>query len=173
MDIERMKKLLSSEIEAGNKVKAVREVIKTYDTRKHDMYDNTSEILKPSIDVQKSIDEKQDKVIKQLKENNEELVEAINFDPTKAISWEGKKLPALDWHDYEDEVEDEVEDEGESEDEEVKPSTSEKKPQVVNLDKGITDEYKTLLEDKGLPLPSEVMKEGLDTNELIKKVNEK
>ena len=29
MDIERMKRLLSSGIEAGNKVKAVREVIKT------------------------------------------------------------------------------------------------------------------------------------------------
>ena len=29
MDIERMKKLLTSGIEAGNKVKAVREVVKT------------------------------------------------------------------------------------------------------------------------------------------------
>ena len=70
MDIERMKKLLSSGIEAGNKVKAVREVIKTYNTRKQDMYDDTAEILKPSIDTQKSIkesiDEKQDKVIEQL-----------------------------------------------------------------------------------------------------------
>ena len=70
MDIERMKKLLSSGIEDGNKVKAVREVIKTYNTRKQDMYDDTAEILKPSIDTQKSIkesiDEKQDKVIEQL-----------------------------------------------------------------------------------------------------------
>ena len=71
MDIERMNKLLSSEIEAGNKVKAVSEVIKTYNTRKQDMYDDTSEILKPSIDAQKSakesINEKQDKIINQLK----------------------------------------------------------------------------------------------------------
>ena len=34
MDIERMKKLLTSGIEAGNKVKEVREVIKTYKTQK-------------------------------------------------------------------------------------------------------------------------------------------
>ena len=50
-----MKKLLESGIEAGNKVKAVREVIKTYDTRKQDMYDNTSEIFKPSLDIQKEM----------------------------------------------------------------------------------------------------------------------
>ena len=53
MDIERMKKLLQSGIEAGKKTKAVREVVKTYENRKQDVYDDTAEILKPSIDVQK------------------------------------------------------------------------------------------------------------------------
>jgi len=81
MDIERMKKLLKSGIEAGNKVKAVREVVKTYNTQKQDMYDATSEILEPSIDAQKSvkksIDEKQDEVIKQLQENQKALTEGI------------------------------------------------------------------------------------------------
>ena len=75
MDIERMKKLLSSGIEAGNKVKQVREVIKTYKTQKQDMYDDTAEILKPSIEVQKNvkktIDEKQNKLIEKLQENKE------------------------------------------------------------------------------------------------------
>ena len=70
-----MKKLLTSGIEAGNKVKAVREVVKTYKTQKQDMYDDTKEILKPSIDVQKkvkeAIDEKQNKLIKKLQENKE------------------------------------------------------------------------------------------------------
>lgn len=37
MDIERMKKLISSGIEAGNKVKAVREVVKTNKTQKQDV----------------------------------------------------------------------------------------------------------------------------------------
>ena len=71
MDIERMKKLLRSGIEAGNKVKAAREVIKTYKTQKQDVYDDTAEILKPTIDAQKSIkesvDKKQDEVIDQLR----------------------------------------------------------------------------------------------------------
>ena len=75
MDIERMKKLLSSGIEAENKVKAVREVIKTFKTQKQDMYDDTEEILKPSIEVQKkvkaTIDEKQNKLIEKLQENKE------------------------------------------------------------------------------------------------------
>ena len=70
-----MKKLLRSGIEAGNKVKAAREVIKTYKTQKQDMYDDTTEILKPSnsIEVQKevkkTIDDKQNKVIEQLQKN--------------------------------------------------------------------------------------------------------
>ena len=121
MDIERMKKLLESEIEAGNKVKAVREVIKTYNTRKQDMYDDTSEILKPSMDFQKEMkkktDEKQDEIINQLKKNQEKIVEAIEFNPAEAITWKGEKLPALDYHYDEDEGE------GEGEGEEVKPST--------------------------------------------------
>ena len=82
MDIERMKKLLNSGIEAENNVNAVREVIKTYNTQKQDMYDDTAEILKPSIDAQKSvkesIDEKQDKVIEQLQENQKALTEGID-----------------------------------------------------------------------------------------------
>ena len=60
-----------------NRVKAVREVIKTHKTQKQDMYDDTAELLKPSIDAQKSIkesvDEKQDKVIKQLQTNQKDI----------------------------------------------------------------------------------------------------
>ena len=62
-----MKRLLNIKIEAGNKIRAVRGVIKTYKTQKQDMYDDTKEILKPSIEVQKkvkkTIDEKQNKLI--------------------------------------------------------------------------------------------------------------
>ena len=72
-----MKKLLSSGIEAGNKVKEVREVIKSYKTQKQDMYDDTAEILKPSIEIKKkvkeTIDEKQNKLIKKLQENKETI----------------------------------------------------------------------------------------------------
>ena len=55
-----MKRLLSSGIEAGNKLKAVREVIKTYTKQKQDMYDDTKELLKP-IEVQKEVKKSIDK----------------------------------------------------------------------------------------------------------------
>ena len=75
MDIEQIQKLINNKIEAGNKVKEVRKVIKTYKTQKQDMYDDTAEILKPSIKVQKqlknTIDEKQNKLIEKLQENKE------------------------------------------------------------------------------------------------------
>ena len=116
MDIERMKRLLSSGIEAGKKVKAVREEIKTYSERKQDMYDDTAEILKPSIDVQKevkkTIDEKQDKIIEQLQGNQKALEEGLEAyqralifkdelpgeigDETKAIEHKITKGIALD-----------------------------------------------------------------------------
>ena len=53
---------------------------------------------------------------------------------------------------------------GDDEDDEAKPSTSEKKPQILNLDKGISPEYKSFLEDNGLPPPSKIFNEGLDPN---------
>ena len=90
-----------------------------------------------------------------------------------------KNCQPKDWDEGKDWDGDEGEDEGgdagedEGEDEEVKPSTSEKKLQIINLDKGITDEYKNLLEEKGLPLPSEILKEGLDPDKFVTKVNDK
>ena len=82
MDIEQIQKLINNKIEAGNKIKTVREVIKTYKTQKQDMYDDTAEILKPSIDAQKlvkeSIDKNQDKLIEQLQENQKALTDGIN-----------------------------------------------------------------------------------------------
>ena len=75
MDIEQIQKLINNKIKAGNKVKEVRKAIKTYKTQKQDMYDDTAEILKPSIKVQKelknTIDEKQNKLIEKLQENKE------------------------------------------------------------------------------------------------------
>ena len=171
-----MKKLLSSGIEAGNKTKAVRQVIKTYETKKQDMYDDTAEIFKPTIDVQKSvketIDKKQDELIEQLKNNQEQIVKAIESDPTKAITYDGEKLPELDWYDDEEDIDEEDTDDKEKE---VEPSTSEKKPQKTffNLNKGISEEYKKFLEDKEYPLPSDIMNEGKDPSAIIKKVEGK
>ena len=52
MDIERMKKLLNRKIEVGEKVNEVREVVKNYNREKRDMYDDATELFKPSIKAQ-------------------------------------------------------------------------------------------------------------------------
>ena len=98
MDIEQFKKLSTSKIEAGRKTRAIRSTLKKYDEEKQDAYEGVSESFKPLIDVQKSvkesIDEKQDKLIKQLQENQNQIVQAIEFDPKKAITYEGEPLPS-------------------------------------------------------------------------------
>ena len=70
-----MGKLLTSKIKAGKKIEEVHEILKDYEERKQDMSIGTAEFFKPSIDVQKSvkktIDNKQDELITQLAINDE------------------------------------------------------------------------------------------------------
>ena len=48
-----------------------------------------------------------------------------------------------------------------------------KKTSVINLDKGINDDYKTLLKDKGYDLPSEFFNEQKNVDDTIEKVKAK
>ena len=175
MDIERMKKLLESGIEAGNKVKAVREVIKTYDTRKQDMYDNTSEILKPSIEVQKkvrkTIDEKQDKMIEQLQENQKALTKGLSdiSEPFERIMMLKEELPKM--LDYEKSEEPEKQDE----------DILSKGPTILEIDnnfdkndKIILNNYK-LAEPKYLTQlhPQKLMEEREQSVEIAKSIGRK
>ena len=51
MDIERFKKLSIPKIEAGKKTRAIRNKIKEYQTTKQDVYEGTSELYEPLINV--------------------------------------------------------------------------------------------------------------------------
>ena len=157
MDIERMKKLLTSGIEAGNKVKAVREVVKTYKTQKQDMYDDTAEILKPSIEVQKnikeSIDNKQDKVIEQLQKNQKAITSGLediaimNALPALQAPIETTKLLM----DYKPILMDDIDGE------------PEKKPSYKSdIDEGFTNNEIQKLIDYNLSPPSLILKSHLD-----------
>ena len=171
MDIERYKRLATAKVKAGRATKAVRDTLKDVEYSKQDQYEERGEIFKPIIESQKevkeAVDEKQDELIKRLREGQDEIIKAIEYDPKKAITYEGKKLPELDYgvdddDDYEHIVE--IGDE--------KPSTSKPNPKVINLDKGINDDYKQFLDDKKLPMPSELV--GSDKiNSWVKKVNDK
>ena len=77
MDVKQFEKLSNLKITAGNKTRDIRNVFKEYRIQKQDAYEGVSEQLKPLIDTQesvkKTIDEKQDKLIKQL-ENNQKAI---------------------------------------------------------------------------------------------------
>ena len=183
MNIERFKSISEAKIKAGKQVGNVRNTLKQIEHRRQDIQEDLSETFKPIVtaqeEVKEAIDKKQDKLIKQLQENQTNIIQAIEYDPTKALTYDGSKLPELDW-DYDEGDEDEgdifgddIVGDGGDKDEKDKPSTSQKKVGTLNLDKGITTEYQQLLEDKGYDLPSVIFNEKKDVSETIKKVQSK
>ena len=60
---------------------------------------------------------------------------------------------------------------GKDEGEKVKPSTS--KITTLNINKEIDDDYKTFLEGKDLPLPSKIIDENMDLDDIMKKTKQK
>ena len=81
MDISQFQKISNSKIEAGREIRAVRNDLKEYKEAKQDVQEGLSETFKPIIDVQKSvqksIDEKQDKVIEQLQKNQKAITSGL------------------------------------------------------------------------------------------------
>ena len=81
MDIKQFEKLSNAKIVAGKKTRDVRNMLKQYKKEKQDSYEGISEIYKPLIDTQesvkKSIDEKQDKLIKQLQDNQKAITSGL------------------------------------------------------------------------------------------------
>ena len=84
----------------------------------------------------------------------------------KQLLFDGEKLPLLE-DAYDKDVED-VEDDEDVEDK--KPTTSAK---IFNLDKGINDDHKEFLSQKKLELPSAILKNNIDVDDSIKKVESK
>ena len=167
-----MMKISQAKINAGKQVRNVRKTLKQIEHGRQDIQEELSEVYKPIVtaqeDVKQTIDEKQDKLIKQLQENQNNLIQAIEYDPTEALTYDGSKLPELDWDSDEGDEGDWDSDEGDEGDLDSdegdegdldKPSTSQKKVGTLNINKGITTEYKKLLEDKGYELPSEIFNE--------------
>ena len=191
MDIEQIQKLINNKIEAGNKVKEVRKAIKTYKTQKQDMYDDTAEILKPSIKVQKelkntidekqnklieklqenkeTVDKKQDEVIKQLKENQVELIKSVDV-LSDIMSKQGSVSGAQRWvddlpSDYDplDIIGEEDEDEDEVEVEPKEKPKEEPKSLFNDSDTEIIKKYGFDPTLKNLPTDEEIKKQMAST----------
>ena len=95
MDISQFQKLSNSKIEAERKIRAVRNDLKEYKEAKQDAQEGLSEIYKPIIDVQKSIDEKQDELIDQLQRNQQALTQVIDANQ-KAIIFDTELPKAIE-----------------------------------------------------------------------------
>ena len=143
MDIERIKRLSESKIKADDSVKKVRNTLKEYRIGRQDVQEDLSEVYKPIVkvqdDVKKTIDEKQDAVIKQLQKNQKEIssglqeLALVNTLPVELPSKEPTKLPL----DYKPEM---------------------MKPQYKsNIDKGFTGEEMQKLIGYELLAPSDVL----------------
>lgn len=91
-------------------------------------------LREPLIEQQEKRDEKRDKLIEQLKDSQERIVQAIEYDPQKALTSEGKSLPEVHWDpcrknkfidtDDEEDTKDTDEEEEEYESSEEEPGTS-------------------------------------------------
>lgn len=136
MDIEKLKKYTQDKIEAGNSIKQARQIIKNEQYEKQDLYEGISEKYKPLLDKQESIkeaiDEKQDKLIKQLQNNQRGLEDMILYaGAPERLPSTTTKLPI----DYQPSM------------------TTSKKGVISNLDNGFDTNEILMLKDYGLPPP--------------------
>ena len=81
MDIERIKKISEAKINAGKQVRDVRKTLKEFKDRTQDVQEELSEVYKPIVkaqeDVKQTIDEKQDKMLEQLQNNQKAITSGL------------------------------------------------------------------------------------------------
>ena len=130
MNIEETKKIIQNKIQADEAARQVRSQMKTYIHEKQNVREGFTETFKPLIEtsekVKESIDTQQNKLIKQLQENQLALTEGLDknklaitsgFDKMDEVKkWDIEQLPG-----YEAIEEPEISDEPEIEEEEEKP----------------------------------------------------
>ena len=83
MDVEKYRKLTESDFITEQRMKAVGNKIQDYNDEKQNLYIERSEIFKPItegvVDVKKSIDERQDKLIEQLQDNFDTVTNYLEY----------------------------------------------------------------------------------------------
>ena len=178
MDIEEAKKIIQDKIQADEAAREVRKNIKSYVHQKQDAREGFTETFKPLIEtsekVKESVDTQQNKIIKQLQENQLALTAGFEgnrkaitsgFDKMDEVKkWDLQQLPG-----YEaiEETEKEEEDE---EDEEEKIKILEKQIEVTTK---LRDNYYVLALDTDKEESEEHFKQRARTeDEKIKKMKE-
>ena len=173
MNIEEAKKIIQNKIQADEAAREVRSQIKTCIHQKQDAREGFTETFKPLIEtsekVKESIDTQQNKLIKQLQENQLALTAGFDknrlaitsgFDKMDEVKkWDLQQLPG-----YEaiEEPEKEPEEDESEEDESEKEPEKEPEKRVAtfgdeDLDEGlISTEDEEILNKLNLPLPSKL-----------------
>ena len=123
MDLEETKKIIQNKIEAHETAREVRSHIKTYIHEKQNLREGFTETFKPLIEtseaVKTSIDTQQNKLIKQLQDNQLALTEGLDknrlaitsgFDKMDEVKrWDLQRLPGLEAIEEPEEPEEESE----------------------------------------------------------------
>ena len=130
MNIEEAKKIIENKIQADEAAREVRKHIKSYVHEKQNLREGFTETFKPLIEtsekVKESIDTQQNKLIKQLQENQLALTQGFEgnrlaltsaLDKMDTVNkWELSQLPGFEAIQEPEKDEDEAEDEDEDED---------------------------------------------------------
>ena len=150
MDLEETKKIIQNKIEADESTREVRSQIKSYIHQKQDLREGSTETFKPLIEtseaVKTSIDTQQNKLIKQLQDNQLALTEGLDKNRLAITSGFDKmdevkksdllQLPgfeAIEHPEMEEEEKEEEEEEKEEEEQESKKDIIEKIKEMKNL----------------------------------------
>ena len=110
MDLEETKKIIQNKIEADETAREVRSQIKSYIHEKQNLSEGFTETFKPLIEtseaVKTSVDTQQNKLIKQLQDNQLALTEGLNknrlaitsgFDKMDEVkNWDLSQLPGFE-----------------------------------------------------------------------------
>ena len=146
MDISQFQKISDSKIKAGREIRSLRTNLKEYKEAKQDAYEGLTETYRPLIDAQesfqKSVDKKQDELIKQLQKNQKAITSGLEdiiiYQQLPETSIQDQtKLPI----DY-------------------KPAMMQESQPTLksNLDKGFTKDEMEILMYYKIPPPSDLLK---------------
>ena len=186
MNLEETKKIIQNKIEADEAAREVRSHIKSYIHEKQNLTERFTETFKPLIEtseaVKTSIDTQQNKLIKQLQDNQLALTDGFEgnrkaitsgFDKMDEVKrWDLSQLPGLEASE-EPEMEEEEEEEEEEKGEE--DETIEKIKEIQNLIIKKNDLSKKLIEESEEKFKDANIEEGKElynkAKEQLKEVN--
>ena len=189
MNLEETKKIIQNKIEADEAAREVKSHIKSYIHEKQNLREDFTETFEPLIEtseaVKKSIDTQQNKLIKQLQDNQLALTEGLNknrlaitsgFDKMDEVKrWDSQQLPDFEAIEEEKEEEDE-EEEKEEKEEDILEKINELKNLIIiknDIMEKLVAESDAKFKSGNIKDAIELKKKALNQGESIKNLQRK